>query len=548
VETISAGALSAEVEGADLVSVRWGAEEIASRIQVTVRDGRWGTVQPAVRDLRVEQRAGGATVRIDARHEKRDVVFGWTGVVEMREGELSFALEGRALREFEYRRVGICVLHPWRTYVGGRYRATTTSGSARGTFPNEIAPQPFVDGSYRPMIEAFSELHVELQDAIAFDMRLEGDLFELEDQRNWSDASFKTYSTPLARSVPRTMREGDVLRQRVTLRVMGPSAQPEENDGPATIRIGKSTGVRMPPVGAMLPPEPIPAGVIESLRALRPAHVRGELVSSDAEALARLAGRASEIGTPLELALVVDEDADVSSLASTLREASPARLLVHLRSGATISGEMVTAVREQLGSAIAGVPVAGGTWSHFSELNRLHPDRIGIDAIALSISPQAHAFDERSMMDTIEIQSQIVRCARIFSGELPILVSPVSLMPHEPGRWEIDPRSAQRFGAAWKLGSLAGLGPSRLGSLTYEPDGLSPTAVSLQGSDVLEAVSSRPREVAALALRSERGATLFVANLTPFPRAVDAGERIELDGYGTTRIDLDATAGMPAIR
>ena len=28
-------------------------------------------------------------------------------------------------------------------------------------------------------------------------IRFEGDLFEMEDQRNWTDASYKTYSTPL---------------------------------------------------------------------------------------------------------------------------------------------------------------------------------------------------------------------------------------------------------------------------------------------------------------------------------------------------------------
>jgi hypothetical protein len=536
VTTISAGALSAEVEGADLVSVRWGAAEIASRIQVTVRDGDWGTVPAAVRDLRVDRGADASTARIEARHEDRDVAFGWTGVVEMRAGELSFALEGRALREFGYRRIGLCVLHPWRTYVGGRYRATSSEGAAVGAFPHGIAPQPFVDGSYRPMIEAFSELHVELQDGIALDMRLEGDLFELEDQRNWSDASFKTYATPLARSVPRTMRSGELVRQRITLRVEGPATEPEDDDGPTTIRIGKPAGATMPPVGVMLSPEPVSAGTIESLRGLAPAHVRGELLSPDAGALARVAERASEIGAPLELALVVDEDADVSSLSSALHGVALARLLVHLRSGATIPQEVATTVREQLGSAIAGVPVAGGTWSHFSELNRLHPDRVGIDEVAFS------------MVETLEIQAQIVLGARAFSGQLPVVVSPVSLKPHEPGRWEIDPRSAQPFGAAWTVGSVASLARAGAASLTYEPDGLPSAVVSMSGSDVLDVASSRPREVAAFALRSEGGVTLFLANLTPLPRAVDAGTLIELDGYGTTRLDLDSTTGVAEIR
>ena len=530
-----AGALSAEVEGCDLVSLGWSGTEIASRILVTVRDESWGSVGATVRDVRVEERADGATARIDARHEDPDVAFAWAGFVELRAGELSFALEGHALREFVYRRIGICVLHPWRAYVGARYRARTPAGDLEGTFPREIAPQPFVDGAYRPMIDAFSELHVELPDGVALDARFEGELFELEDQRNWTDASFKTYPTPLARSEPRTMREGEVVRQRVMVRISGAPTAVTADDGPAVVRVGEPTGLVMPPVGVMLPPEPISAETIASLRGIAPAHVRGELLSPDVEALARLAERGAEIGAPLELALIVDDDAGVSALASALQNVRLTRLLVHLRSGATIQGELVNDVRRRLGSSIDGVPVAGGTWSHFSELNRLRPDLEGVDEMALSMSSQVHASDERSMMETLEIQGEIVRSVRAIANRLPVVVSPVSLLPHEPGGWEQDPRATQPFGAAWVLGSLASLARGGAASITY--DAISGPLTAFPGSDVLEVSISEPGSVAALALRGEEGTTLLLANLTPAPMTVDVGETIELDGYGTKDIE-----------
>ena len=40
-------------------------------------------------------------------------------------------------------------------------------------------------------------------------IRFEGDLWEMEDQRNWTDASYKTYSTPLRPPYPVEIREGD---------------------------------------------------------------------------------------------------------------------------------------------------------------------------------------------------------------------------------------------------------------------------------------------------------------------------------------------------
>ncbi len=46
----------------------------------------------------------------------------------------------------------------------------------------------------------------------------EGDEFEMEDQRNWTDASFKTYSTPLSLGLVHEAVAGQTLDQRVTLR------------------------------------------------------------------------------------------------------------------------------------------------------------------------------------------------------------------------------------------------------------------------------------------------------------------------------------------
>mgnify|MGYP006195238293 CR=1 FL=1 len=43
-----------------------------------------------------------------------------------------------------------------------------------------------------------------------------GDVFEMEDQRNWTDASYKTYVRPLALPWPYTLEAGTELEQAVT--------------------------------------------------------------------------------------------------------------------------------------------------------------------------------------------------------------------------------------------------------------------------------------------------------------------------------------------
>ena len=56
------------------------------------------------------------------------------------------------------------------------------------------------------------------------EVRMDGDAFEMEDQRNWTDASYKTYCTPLAAPFPVTIEQGETVRQSVTIGVRGAPA------------------------------------------------------------------------------------------------------------------------------------------------------------------------------------------------------------------------------------------------------------------------------------------------------------------------------------
>jgi hypothetical protein len=116
----------------------------------------------------------------------------------------------------------------------------------------------------------------------------------------------------------------------------------------------------------------------------------------------------------------------------------------------------------------------------------------------------------------------------------------VSLLPYEPGRPEQDPRATQPFGSAWRLGSLARLVPAGVASVTYEAiDQVLADAMSPRGSDVLDVSSSHPRDVAALALSSGRGAVLLLANLSSIPKTVDMGQAIELAGYESRLVEFE---------
>jgi hypothetical protein len=136
--------------------------------------------------------------------------------------------------------------------------------------------------------------------------------------------------------------------------------------------------------------------------------------------------------------------------------------------------------RQHLAGLAPGVPFAAGTDAHFAELNRGRPVR-GAGALpCFSISPQVHAFDDRTLVENLEAQAAAVETARAF-GAGPVVVSPVTLRPRfnavataeeapspdvlPPA---VDARQMSWLGAAWTLGSLARLATvDGVHSLTY---------------------------------------------------------------------------------
>lgn len=88
--------------------------------------------------------------------------------------------------------------------------------STPSSFPRDISPhQPFL---------GVESMRWE-RDGGEFSLNFRGDVFETEDQRNWTDASFKTYSTPLARPFPVDVRKGERVHQSVVLTASAPAGQ-----------------------------------------------------------------------------------------------------------------------------------------------------------------------------------------------------------------------------------------------------------------------------------------------------------------------------------
>jgi hypothetical protein len=144
---------------------------------------------------------------------------------------------------FQRNRIGICVLHPITECAGQPCLVEHSDGKQEsGAFPKLISPwQPFYD--VRKISYSVAGVKGELE--------FEGDEFEMEDQRNWSDASFKTYCTPQSRPKPVTVQPGDKVRQAVRLRLQQPvrPVLPVLLGRPPQFSISTTPVVPLPPIG-----------------------------------------------------------------------------------------------------------------------------------------------------------------------------------------------------------------------------------------------------------------------------------------------------------
>ena len=263
--------------------------------------------------------------------------------------------------------------------------------------------------------------------------------------------------------------------------------------------------------------QPLSSREVARLQALHLAHLRLDLTPSrpDAEAtLVQATAEANAVGVPLQIALFLSDtaDADLKKLAGLLREIRPAVcawLVFHMAEKSTAE-RWVTLARPYLAGYDPAAPIGAGSNGYFTEVNRSRPPVKALDLVCYSLNPQVHAFDNASLVDNLAGQGWTVKSARQFSGDLPIVVTPVTLKPRfnpnaaaapaerVPGSLppQVDARQMSLLGAGWTLGSLKHLAESGAHSVTYfETTGWRGVMETEQGSPEPQAFRSLPGSV-----------------------------------------------------
>ncbi|MFP4055354.1 MAG: hypothetical protein ACLF0G_00620 [Candidatus Brocadiia bacterium] len=493
-----------DAEWAYLRRICLGEREVLRGVYAAVRDQEWSTVPPRVGGLQVQKGDGTFRVSFDAACRQGGIDFLWRGTLAGEpDGTVTFAMRGTARSTFLRNRIGFCVLHPARECAGKACTVEKTDGSREeGRFPRLVAPhQPFLD------VRAIAH---EVAPGVVAEVRCEGDAFETEDQRNWTDASFKTYCTPLERPRPVEVQEGTTVEQTVTLRLRGevPPSAPPPRDKLLAVELGESPCGPLPRLGLAVAShgQPLSARETARLKALRLAHLRTDLAPSQEgwrDALARAGEQATAVGAELEVALSLAEGAEEAELEALAEAAKalPARVARWLvfpleAKGATKPGQVPLARRH-----LPGRQFGGGTSRYFTELNRDCPPVAELDVLAYAFTPQVHTFDNASVVENLEGQGWTVATARQFAPGLPLALGPVTLRPRgrtrppAPGTLppSVDPRQGALFAAAWTVGMLQQLAQRCVHSITaYETTGGLGVMETEAGSPAPDLLPSRP--------------------------------------------------------
>lgn len=594
----TAGPLSVLFDGANLRDIRMNGEEVIRAISYVVRDKDWATLIPDITDLVTEEGEDRFRIAYHAHVVSKDETFDYDVAIEGRsDGVLTYSGQGRTQTGLLTNRTGFVVLHPIEGISGAPATIVHTDGEKVETrFPVEIDPvQPMMD---------LREIAHRTPGGQQVSCLMEGDAFEMEDQRNWTDASYKTYVRPLALPWPYRIEPGEILDQKITLTVSGPpKAMSRQDGGHVVLTLGEKKGA-VPRLGVGLQPEDAEAALAHAgtLRELALSHIichhdprRGHTI----ESLAKQVEAVRAIGAEPWLEAVIEnvDDAGAASEIKALGDAvatigspfatvlvSPAPDLKCTLPGsvwppAPDAARLYAATR----AAFPKARIGGGMFSFFTELNRKRPPTEALDLITFTTAAIFHAGDDRSMMETLECLPHIVRTVPAIAKGLPYSVGPsaIGLRDNPYGEAPVanpgnirqavnynDPRQRGIMGAAWNLGyfsafaeggaeaiALGGaVGPFGVLSVPMQYpqpwfDGsgeLYPLWHVLRGLAKLKGFPIRPvssslsRAVRGLAAETDKGVELWLCN--PSPSTLD----IRLpDGFASAAV-LDAAGFVDA--
>lgn len=465
-------------------AIRWiknNGVEIVRMIYSAVRDHNWGTIEPEIMEEKIAQNATGFQIKTHIKYQKADIHFESEYTITGYENRLEFEMNGESKSTFKTNRIGFCVLHPIKECAGKTCTVIhphKTSGKA--VFPEQISPdQPMKNISsleWEPAKNIFAKLH------------FSGDVFEMEDQRNWTDASYKTYCRPLSLPFPFEIKKGEKIHQKI---VMELECEPQNESTVEfiSLTIDETRKFKVPEIGVCSTsrPEMLTENEAEILKQFAFSHLRSEIQLFKTEwktKLEKCIAESNLLELPLFLVIYFSDDfiAELENLKKSVKSVPVnVKYILIVGKNHLPNDDLFEKVYPEIKAIFPTAKNGAGVNAYFAELNRSRPQPANTEFISFAVCPQVHAFDDGSLIENLEAQQFVVESAKNLFPEKPVFVSPVTLKQRfnvvatseetglQPGELpsQVDVRQNSVFAAQWLLGSLKYLTQSGTDLVTY---------------------------------------------------------------------------------
>lgn len=393
--------------------LRLGHHELLRGIYGSVRLPNWSTVNPKLSDFKMDKSANGFVCTFTSVHADPSLSFTWKGRIEGKltsptEVVITYSFEGTADADLSTNRLGLCILHPASLQGTPIEICKPDSSCITSAFPKNV--------SGNPIFEALTAIEHAVGDFARIRIDVEGDDFETEDQRNFGDASYKTYCHLQKNGAPYKVAKGTVIKQKATVHIQ---FDPLKIDKQTT----KSHAVAIPMIGTVVKTE----ADIAISKALKLSHVRCK---------PELAAAAKAAGLPIEV-----ESAD-GSASVNLKETDKVLVSTWNRDKRTGKHPATYMAAERVLEYVSTKPNFAG-WAGAS----------------MEMHPQTHQFDTETIMESPWVLCDMVATARAL-GAKDVILGPLEVAP-----WE-DARSKTIDAALFALGCIANAAIMSVNSIT----------------------------------------------------------------------------------
>ena len=548
-KSVYAGPVQAGYEDGFLRRIMYGETEVLRMIYFALRDHNWNTLKHNVENEEIIIDDGEFRISYECFHTEGGVdIMHWSANIKGdRGGKITFEVRGKVLETFKKNRAGFCVLHPLN--IAGKDcmirhpDGTTTTRD----FPEAVAAD-------NPFQNIQSMTWTAADDQSEFLLSFEGDVFETEDQRNWGDASFKTFCTPLSQPFPVEMSRGHEVFQRITFHPSKALSALKSRSHEVNIEDTSERAV-VPALGIAASTEVSGLSNESALlvRSLRLTHYRIDLFPGSADLALHFSNAyetAYSTGLQLEVALHLtnnfEEEMDAFIILCRQNKVRVKKVLLLSVNGLVTRQELIDQ-SARLKASLPGVLVGAGTNYNFNEINKNIFQASGLDFISFAIDPQEHASDDLTILENSSALDTLVRSAKsIYGGHMPVHISPFTLRkrfnPYATNPADLfidekvkaDPRQKEKLAALSAFGAVLSLASGGASAITFfqtagnqgimstdgQPYPVYDTLRNFaryQGRPLTILKSSEPLEVIAAAMD---GKTIAIANLSQQEKAV----------------------------